>query len=350
MNLATNNVVKIHDNSVYDYIKIFLDNKSIDSNHTAEEYERDIRLFFKTLRNKDIEHLTTSDLKVSNAEMLKYQTYLSKHHQHKDGIGYSNISVNRKIYTIQSLYEFLRANDFDVNPHALKIKRLVEDRKGIGILTNEEMKEMIRLARYELHDGLEKSIYFKLAQRTSLRVSEILSIKYSDITQDPNNKDMYIIKIKQKGGDFIEKEIHKSIYELLEQIKKPNSDYVFKITKNQINETIKRLCKKMGIPETRKISSHSFKKGSVEFAKEFSNDLHTAQHQAGHKSATTTDKYYLKKPRNILGSVLDFQVDEHVFEKLSHEECLKLLKTMSGGIGHRLKMEAQKIVNNRQTN
>jgi hypothetical protein len=41
---------------------------------------------------------------------------------------------------------------------------------------------------------------------------------------------------------------------------------------------------------------------------------------------------------------LDMKIDEKIFDELTHEELLKLIKSQTNGIGHRLRVVAKKII------
>lgn len=336
------NVSKLNQQeSVFKYIQSFLRNKGVKSQNTEKAYENDIRQFFLYMRNKEIERLVEIDLQFKNADMMDYQTYLYCEFVQTNGKKYSNITINRKMNTIVALYASLKRNGYSVDPDIMKIEDLPDDSKQIGFLNVDEIDHMLLLT-----DDIELKYFIMLALRTSLRKDALISLEWEQIQQSHNNPDCYIITTIDKGKR-VEKEIHKTMYDLLLNLKKENNPNVFHIPIRTLDYRFKSLCKKVGIDEKRKISIHSLKKAGVSYVKELTGDIHAAQMQAGHSSPVTTSKYYLERKTNLAGMMLDIKLDDNIFEQLTHQELLNLIRGFGNGIGHQLKLRAKKIIDGR---
>lgn len=348
------NVTKLNQSSVYADILSFLNNKGLRSLKTKQEYESDVRQFFLYTRNKPIEQLIITDLRFKNAEMIDYQYYLSTQYVNPTtNKGYKNTSVNRKIASIQSLYMFLRKNDYDVNVEAMKLDLLSDDSEGYGFLTFEEAEHLALLALNERQKGNEKHLIIKLATRTSLREKALLTLKWGDIRVSEDDNNVYKIQVsdslRQDKGKRIYKEISKKMYDMLLEIRndKLDNDYIFTLDAKYMPDMMKRLTSMMGIDSRRNIKFHSLKKAGVGFVKDLTNDIEAASDQAGHSNIQTTKKYYLSHKKNLAGLAMDENFDSDIFRQLSHDECIELLESIDNGLGLQLRRKAKEILNHK---
>jgi integrase len=356
MQAQQSNVSKLYtNNTVFAHIQSFLRSKGLKSKNTQTTYEADIRQFFSYMRDKPIEELSSSDLLFVNSDILDYQIYLSEDYRDEHGNPYKNTTVNRKMASLQSLYAFLKRNEYPVNVEAMKVDPLPDDSNGYGFLTFDEAEQLAQLALTEREMGKEKRALILLATRTSLRKNALLSLKYSDIRQSEYDSNVYIIEVqdmKQRSdkGKKIVKEISAKMYNILLEIKneKYNDDLIFHIDPKYVNDMMNRLTKKLGIDPRRNVTFHSLKKAGVGFVKDLTNDIEAASDQAGHSSILTTKKYYLEEKKNVAGLAMDENIPADIFRQLSHTECIELLESIENGLGLQLKRKAQSIIQNRR--
>lgn len=328
------NVTKLNQSSVYADILSFLNNKGLRSLKTKQEYESDVRQFFLYTRNKPIEQLIITDLRFKNAEMIDYQYYLSTQYINPTTKkGYKNTSVNRKIASIQSLYMFLRKNDYDVNVEAMKLDLLSDDSEGYGFLTFEEAEHLALLALNERQKGNEKHLIIKLATRTSLREKALLTLKWGDIRVSEDDSNVYKIQVsdslRQDKGKRIYKEISKIMYDMLLKIRnnKSDNDYIFTLDAKYMPDMMNRLTSMMNIDSRRNIKFHSLKKAGVNYVYEITNgDIYAASAQAQHSSITTTAKYYVKQKKNMAGVLMDQNLSDSILDDATKEELLFIIK------------------------
>ena len=337
-NAQIHNVVRLdHKNEVYKAIVSFLEKKEMKSKNTKDAYERDIRQFFKYMRGKDIEELLEEDLKFKNADMVHYQSYLYK------TLKYSNTTINRKINTILALYSYLESQEFDVKPEVLKVEELAEDSKPIGSLELDEVYLMLSILGDSRREK-EMKAFILISLQTSLRKDAVLNLNVSQIMKTKENEVM--IMAYDKGKQHF-KEIDQETYDLLMELKLEDGKF-FTIPKRTLDYNFKSLCKKIGIDPLRRVSIHSLKKAGVDYVKEATGDLQAAQEQAGHSSPTTTAKYYVKRPKNLLPKLLQVREYKNIFRELTHEECIQLLESFTNGIEYQLKLKAKEIIDARK--
>lgn len=333
-------VVRLNQDSVFSHIQSFIRNKSIKSKNTAIAYENDIRQFFSYMKGKEIENLTTEDLSIKNSHMLEYQTYLFKDYRKPSGERYSNATIKRKIDSVVALFRFLRKNDYEVNPDILTVDELPDDSKQIGFLTVDEIELMLSMSDDEV---LKAFIVLNL--HTSMRKDALLQLEWKQFVPKYDEPDFWIIETMDKGKkDF--KEIHVSVYELLLKIKSDDK-HVFSIPKSTLDYRFKSLCGKIGIDPLRKVSIHSIRKAGIDFVKQYTGDLQAAQQQGTHSSPAVTAAIYTQKPKNMAARILSQKLDEGLFDQLTHDELLRLVKSFGNGVGHQLKVTAKRIIENR---
>ncbi|MNW55260.1 hypothetical protein D3C74_329080 [compost metagenome] len=151
---------------------------------------------------------------------------------------------------------------------------------------------------------------------------------------------------------MIYKEIHPYLYNLLLGLKRnddPN-DNIFTLSYGSLNDMIIRLCKKAGLNPQRNLSFHSLRKSGVRLVDEMTNgDKVAIMSQGGWSSFDVGYKSYIGQERkvNLAGIAMFEDINESVFEELTQEEMLGLLKSFGNGFGILLRREAQKIINKR---
>ncbi|MFL1672472.1 tyrosine-type recombinase/integrase [Paenibacillus dendritiformis] len=347
MSVVFENVTKINSNRVCNHIISFLNGKKNTSKNTAKAYETDIKQFFLYCKGKTIEQLEEGDLPVLMSDIYDYRTYLLENKK------YTNMSSNRKIKSVRSLYRFFKGNGYDVNPDAFNIGHLPDDSSAYGILTREEVFCLASLAlESELYNPYMKRALILTAFGTSMREDALLNLTYDDIRASSEDPNLFIIEPKfLDKGKKIRKEIHPDIYsailEARERGGRKQSDRIFTIDPKGICYMMKRLVKKAGFDSKRNITFHSLRKAGTEFVNEYTGgDMTAITAQGDWSSPVIPYKHYIKKPTNLAGTAAFENIDENVFDQLKHEDLLHLVKSLkNNGVGMRLKKEAKNILN-----
>lgn len=345
---ALTNVSVLNHTNVFFHINTFLRSIRDKSSNTAENYERDIRTFFRVMKNKEIEEIIDEDIVIKLPDLMQYRTLLLESKQYK------NTTINRMMASLESLYRFLRASEYNVNPFIFNKFKLPDDTNHIGIITPSEAVQLSKLALFERYNGLEIKALIMLAASTSIRKSAINKIKYSHIRPHTTKKNVYLIEGDQlfdKGKEVV-KEIHSVLYQELLDLRsdKQRDDYIFTISPSSLDAIIKRLCKKAGFDEDRNLSWHSLRKTGVMFVDEATNgDMVAITAQGNWSSPTVAYNSYIGPQRkvNLAGTAMFETMDDNVLEELSKEEMLQLLRSFEGGLGYQIKKKAQEIIENR---
>jgi integrase len=288
--------------------------------NTRIAYEKDIRDFFKIMKNKDVEHVTEEDFKIKLSDIERFRLIL------KDN-GYANTTINRRITAIRKLLKYLKANDYDFikNDFFSEMDDLPENPESAGTLTYDEACQMAELALTERQQGRIKRLVILSAMKTSIRLEALVGIKWSDIHK---KDDIYIINTIDKGNVHVKRPITKKFYNELLSIKTEGSDRVFNIYADTMQITIRRLCEKMGIPKERNITFHSLRAVGINFILDTTGDVRAAMRQSGHKSMDVFYKHYVDKSEDysqMAGILMELNLDVSMFQNYSKEELVQVL-------------------------
>lgn len=317
-------VVKLNNTKVYDDILTFF--KELEANsgnaNTRRAYETDIRDFFRIMKGKELQFLTEEDLVFKRNDVLRYRQMLldSKYPT------YSNLTINRKMAALSSLFDNLAANDYNVNPKIFKIKRLKTTVNSYGNLSQTEAErfaEMAYLTERTLRE--EKRLLILFAIRTSFRKEEILNVKWSDFREQDG---VYVVRTIGKGQKERETSITAKLYNELLKIKRDDSEYVFNISDSSIDRMMNRLRKKMNIDPKRNITFHSFRKVAIDWELENTGDLKKAILHSGHSSMDVMYQYYANKNidySQMPGVRMEEEIDTSVLTKLNKEQLLEII-------------------------
>lgn len=323
-----NAVVNLPVHNVYNTIQTFLDYKGERSNNTKIAYESDIILFFQIMRNKSLNQLTYEDLLFTKEQIITYRKQLQRIKTSKGERKYSNSTINRKINSLRSLFEFLSECEYKVNKGALSLDDLPEnDSEEIGYLTLNEVETMVEVAKSH-PNGIEKSIFLELAWKTSLRMDALLSLRWKNFKK-VDNDDIWLVVAIDKGNKKREMPITNDFYQRILQLKgnKKKDDKVFSFGKTTVHNTMELLKEQLQIDEDRNVSFHSIRKFLIDWLIE-QGDLKGAAQHAGHSSIETSWKHYANKHRNyrsMAGILIENKVDCSVLETLSKEELLTII-------------------------
>lgn len=224
-------------------------------------------------------------------------------------IGIHPRSQARILSGIKSFFHFLVVADYlEADP-----SELLEGPK-IGfkipeVLTVEEIDRIISAVDMDKKEGQRNRAILETLYSCGLRVSELCSLKLSDLYFDEG-----FIKVEGKGSKQRLVPISpRAIKEIkywftdrnLGKIKKGHEDYVFlarwgnKISRIMVFHMIKELAQKAGI--TKNISPHTFRHSFATHLLEGGANLRAIQCMLGHESIATTE-IYTHIDRNVLRS------------------------------------------------
>jgi integrase/recombinase XerD len=222
-------------------------------------------------------------------------------------------SQARIISGLKSFFGYLIFEDYRVdNPLAL-IESPKTGRKLPDTLSIDEIDNLIKAIDLASNEGERNRAMLETLYGCGLRVSELVSLKISDLFFEEG-----FIKVTGKGnkqrfvpiGSLAKKYIHiyKETIRVHLNVKKEHGDILFlnrrggQLTRAMIFTIIKDLAVKIEL--NKKISPHTFRHSFATHLLENGADLRSIQLMLGHESITTTE-IYLHLDRKFLSEVIN---------------------------------------------
>lgn len=265
-----------------EYLK-YLEYQKNYSKHTIESYEQDIIEYLEYIEENKIRLL-----KINYDEIKMYLKYLS---DKKD----INSTISRKISALRGFYKFLQNNNkIENNPFSL-INLPKKEKKLPRFFFYNELEELFNTPKLNTPLGQRDRLILEMLYATGVRVSELVNIKLSDITDRT-------IKILGKGnkerivrfGDYCE-EILKMYLNDGHYRLNSSSEYLFlnnnggKLTDRGVRYLLDKIIEKTTIEK--KISPHMLRHSFATHLLNEGCDILTVQELLGHESLTATSIY-----------------------------------------------------------
>ena len=290
------------DNAIESYKTYLILEKSLSSN-SVEAYLNDINKLAKYCADK---HKVKTPDEVTYDILKDYLIYVSE-------VGVTNRTQARCISSIRSFFKFLVFDgQLDNNP-----TRLLEapkiGRKLPNILSVEEIDSMLNAVEMYKPKGQRNKAIIEMLYSCGLRVSELISIKLSNI-----NFRMGIVKIDGKGNKERVIPLSKNAKEEIKRYLKVYRDYLdiekgyedvlflnkrgTALSRVMVFNIIKHLANRAGIKKN--VSPHTFRHSFASHLVSGGADLRAVQDMLGHESILTTeiythlDDHYLKDTIN----------------------------------------------------
>jgi integrase/recombinase XerD len=260
--------------------------------NTFFSYKRDINQFIEFLEKNNIllETLTGDELK--------------QFVHHLYGLKLSARSIARKISTLKTFFAYLSSH-FDIKNHAKELHIPKIEKRLPTYLTQEEVARVLAHSEKDRSSlGVRNSIMVYLLYGSGMRVTELVSIKISDIHFDTG-----FISIEGKGGRQRMIPLPQSVMTLLsnylqthaapsasDSLKNPL--YLFPIvygkkikpiSRQSCWSILKKICEQAGIK--RAISPHQLRHSFATHMLEKGVDLRSLQVLLGHEEITTVEVY-----------------------------------------------------------
>lgn len=312
------------DKNVWGCIKTFLDRIEQNSENTRRTYERAIRDFFYTMRNKKLENLVEEDLIFTKPQIETYQVSLRNK--------FKSTTVNNRISALKKCYTKLEDYGFEVKASWFVLDRYKEyDKESYDRMTHEEVIQVINLVS-KTRKGFEKGLLVRLAYATAFRKESLLEMKWNDIV---NREGIWFVKTLGKGNEWDYKKISNDLYtELMKQRNLIGGEKIFQLTKKTVNKMMNYIRENINFGD-RVITFHSLKKSSINEVALITNyDLKAMQRQGNHANVTTTlNDYMAEKSLDDLVIVdINYHVPVEKFDELSKEELVNLIKSADRSI------------------
>lgn len=272
------------------------------SKNTITNYSFDIeRLCLFLAENK----ITVSPLKISEETVQQFIYAISSQVNAR--------SQARIISGLKSFFSYLIFEDYRKDNPMELIEAPKTGRKLPDTLAVEEIDKLISAIDLSSNEGERNKAMLETLYSCGLRVSELVSLKISDLFFDEG-----FIKITGKGNKerFVPIAHSTQKYILLYKenvrihvpLKKEFSDTLFlnrrggQLTRAMVFTIISNLASKIGL--TKKISPHTFRHSFATHLLENGADLRSIQLMLGHESITTTE-IYLHLDRTFLTEVIN---------------------------------------------
>ena len=248
-------------------VELFLNFKSKElSERTIKEYKKDLSLFINLIGDKDVELAKTADIMIFRSSM-----------------DCSPSLINRRISALNSFFNFLVDMEIvKTNPvkQSLRIKKV--NQKVPEALTDEEVDKILSTAGERCYRDY---LIVKTILYCGLRISELLSLKKSDILRVKGHK---VLRVIGKGGKerFIPLP-SKFAKELETYANSIDKDSLFPLTYQGAKYIFNKIAEKTGI----KLHPHKLRHTFATILVDKGVDIRVIQAFLGHASPNTTARY-----------------------------------------------------------
>lgn len=309
------------DDEVFEIYKTFIEGRT--SKKTAEEYDRRVREFVEFLFGKNIEHLKTKD--VESLRLKHVETFVN----HLRAKGNSESTILTKIRSVKSFFVKLKKNGLNIQIEIFDIDaKQVEKKHYDALYSMEEVNALFDFIDNSQSSNREELLMcVKTMFVTANRVSSILEMKWSDITQEKDMKTgglVWVTHVLDKGNKKIEKPITNEFYDELSTIRVEGEEKIFpNIAKHNVKYIVKKFGKSIG----RDLTVHGIKGSALTVAYKRTKDLNKVKQLGSHASVSTTE-IYVKEEKSYtdqLSYSLFQPVDIEAIKKLSKEKLLEII-------------------------
>ncbi|MBQ6229961.1 MAG: site-specific tyrosine recombinase XerD [Eubacterium sp.] len=267
------------------------------SENTVASYRRDL--------NKLDQYFTANGISLRDVNSTTINTYILK--LEKEGM--SSATVSRNVASIRSFFTFLLNRGLISNNPTENIKPPKVEKKAPEVLSIEEVNLLLEQPDGESGKEVRDKAMLELLYATGMRVTELISMKYSDVDLSMNfvqcndNGRVRIIPFESAAKNALSKYINS-----VRPTMCGDSEYLFTNCKGELMtrqgfwKIIKLYANRAGIEKdiTPHMIRHSFAMHMVNNGA----DLRALQEMLGHSDISTT-QVYLKGKRNKLKEVYE---------------------------------------------
>lgn len=257
------------------------------SDHTTNGYLKDLYEFLEYINDKGIKKFND----ITYQDLRLYINYLFNQ-------GYSNKTISRSISSLRSFFKYLKKEEIiDNNPCTL-ISNPKLDKKLPKYLNFEETERLLSALNTATKEGIRDSLILEILYSTGIRVSELVNIKFNDVSL--SNK---TIIVNGKGskqrivyfGEKCEKKLELYMKKSYNEFNVNNAEYLLlSKTGKKLNDRIVRkiIDKASSIAGIKmKISPHVLRHTFATHMLSDGADLRTVQELLGHENLSTTQIY-----------------------------------------------------------
>lgn len=256
---------------------------------TIQAYNRNINEFIDYLKQEDIDSFQA----VKYSLIRGYLSFL--HHKNL-----SKNSINHRISSLRSLYNFLIKQDLVTDNPMLLVENVKVPQRNPDFLFPEEMIELLDSIDTNSDLGIRNKAMLELMYASGLRCSEVVGLTINCVDFSRNlllvhgkgNKDRYV-----PFHDYAKHWLLKYLQEVRPNLvaKTTGNQYVFvnnrgaMMTNRGIQDIVNRITKQYD--PTKKIHPHTFRHSFATHLLNAGADLRTVQELLGHENLSTTQIY-----------------------------------------------------------
>lgn len=273
-------------------MQLFLEYLTVElglSENTRQAYERDLRLFCKTLGFKNSDALVN----VSREQITEYMTQLKEK-------GLAAATIARKLAAIKAFYRFMTAEGYmDANP-AEVVEAGTKGIKLPRVLSEDEVVRLLNQPDITTAEGFRDRTMLEVLYATGMRVSELINLTLDRV--DLNMKYIIafgkgskerIVPLGSVAAEFLQQYLEKVRPKLTHADR--NTNIVFlafgghELTRQRFWQIIRAYGRKANINKalTPHILRHSFATHLLDNGA----DLRSVQELLGHSDISTTQIY-----------------------------------------------------------
>lgn len=257
------------------------------SSHTIRGYEEDLNYFYAFLEQKKIDNLNHVDYDTISS-------YLRELYHHN----YSKRTISRHVSSLKSFFQYLKQEELVKENPMLLVSSPKLDKTLPKVLNAKETEELLEEPKEDTILGIRDRAMLELLYSTGIRVSELVSLKCSQIHFDTKqlkvhgkgNKERYVL-----FGTPCKKKLEAYLKIRPELLKNKMNDHVFLDAHGNPITThgVRYILKKYSIQtnQKRNVTPHMLRHT---FATDMLNegaDLKTVQELLGHENLSTTQIY-----------------------------------------------------------
>ncbi len=263
------------------------------SSNTVVSYHKDIEEFLEFIKS---EKMAAGLLQIRNDRVCKnYISYLSS-------LKLASTSINRKLSSLRSFYEFLLKNNYVKNNFFEEVNAPKAPKRLPKMIKESEIEMLFNICDKNTPLGLRNYCILEVLYGCGLRVSELCNIEIKDIdfieqtivVHGKGSKDRVAIMFEDMAND-LKRYISTYRLDLLYHSNEQNNRYVFlnkngtTLTPRGVRVILNKLISDCG--ETFHLSPHMLRHSFATALLNNGADLRSVQELLGHENLSTTQIY-----------------------------------------------------------